>query len=466
MKNLSKKQKVIAVVCGVLILVVLVVTVLFAVLRRSDKAKLLEAATKLVNELDAQGVGAQMEQMDTLIAMYSSGQYEADMNISLRTQAYPKKLTLSGTYLHDQGKKHAQAICSVGIDGQKAIDAELFANESELTLQMPDLADAGFIFPLKEYGKKYNQSVLAKIQKNTLPEDFEVNLFENTELPSMKLSDCYSIYGTPLLKIITAAKVTLLEDKETYEVVLPKEIVEKAMDKKGVTLEDDMVFYTVVDEENNICEIENMASPIEIEGNAFVANVVFERGERSVRNKSIAKQDERKAQTDSNQVIRNVKAEENLQQEGMYEKSESVDELTRMNTNGENKFDSRKQLTCVKMNVQNGDVSVAYGYEFAENRSNLLVNFQQNSKARQIEFAGIMDQENEGQVKIEQFALYEEGVQKVSMNGLVTLRSLSNEIVVPSPKKEYRIFEMDELDMIMMLTEVGVKGFAKLLMIG
>ena len=137
-----------------------------------------------------------------------------------------------------------------------------------------------------------------------------------------------------------------------------------------------------------------------------------------------------------------------------------------MNTNGENKFDSRKQLTCVKMDVQNGDVSVAYGYEFAENRSNLLVNFQQNSKARQIEFAGIMDQENEGQVKIEQFALYEEGVQKVSMNGLVTLRSLSNEIVVPSPKKEYRIFEMDELDMIMMLTEVGVKGFAKLLMIG
>lgn len=431
MKNLSKKQKVIVVVCGVLIVVVLVVTVLFAVLRRSDKAKLLEAATKLVNELDAQGVGAQMEQMDALIAMYSSGQYEADMNISLRTQAYPKELTLSGTYQHDQEKKCAQAVCSVGIDGQKAIDAALFANESELTLQMPDLADAGFIFPLKEYGKKYNQSVLAKIQKNTLPEDFEVNLFENTELPSMKLSDCYSIYGTSLLKIITAAKVTLLEDKETYEVVLPKDIIEKAMGEGSIVLDEELIIHIVVDAENNICQIENAMCPVMVDGSEVTAKVVFVRADSLEQGES-----------EGTQVKKNLKAKD------------------------KGKISGGQRLTNMQVDVQNGDVSVAYGYEFAENRSNLLVNFQQNSKARQIEFAGIMDQENEGQVKIEQFALYEEGVQKVSMNGLVTLRSLSHEIVVPSPKKEYRIFEMDELDMIMMLTEVGVKGFAKLLMIG
>ncbi len=431
MKNLSKKQKVIAVVCGVLILVVLVVTVLFAVLRRSDKAKLLEAATKLVNELDAQGVGAQMEQMDALIAMYSSGQYEADMNISLRTQAYPKELTLSGTYQHDQEKKRAQAVCSVGIDGQKAIDAELFANESELTLQMPDLLDAGFIFPLKEYGKKYNQSVLAKIQKNTLPEDFEVNLFENTELPSMKLSDCYSIYGTSLLKIITAAKVTLLEDKETYEVVLPKEIVEKTMGEGSIVLDEELIIHIVVDAENNICQIENAMCPVMVDGSEITAKVVFVRADSLEQGES-----------EGTQVKKNLKAKD------------------------KGKISGGQRLTNMQVDVQNGDAGVTYSYVFAENRSDLVVNYLQDGKACQIEFSGVINPDNANQVKIEQFALYEEGVQKVSMNGLVTLRSLSNEIVVPSPKKEYRIFEMDELDMIMMLTEVGVKGFAKLLMIG
>lgn len=431
MKNLSKKQKVIAVVCGVLILVVLVVTVLFAVLRRSDKAKLLEAATKLVNELDAQGVGAQMEQMDALIAMYSSGQYEADMNISLRTQAYPKELTLSGTYQHDQEKKCAQAVCSVGIDGQKAIDAALFANESELTLQMPDLADAGFIFPLKEYGKKYNQSVLAKIQKNTLPEDFEVNLFENTELPSMKLSDCYSIYGTSLLKIITAAKVTLLEDKETYEVVLPKEIVEKTMGEGSIVLDEELIIHIVVDAENNICQIENAMCPVMVDGSEVTAKVVFVRADSPEQGES-----------EGTQVKKNLKAKD------------------------KGKISGGQRLTNMQVDVQNGDAGVTYSYVFAENRSDLVVNYLQDGKACQIEFSGVINPDNANQVKIEQFALYEEGVQKVSMNGLVTLRSLSNEIVVPSPKKEYRIFEMDELDMIMMLTEVGVKGFAKLLMIG
>lgn len=400
MEKQGKKK--IGIIIAIIFAVVLAIGIVLAiVLKKNDKAKLLESAAKLVAELDEKNVDESMKEMDEMMNLYATGEYAAEVNVSVKTPAYPKTLTITGEYAHSQANKGASATCSVGVDGEKALDVIAYADEDEMLIQMPDVLGAGLVLPLSDFGKKYNHSVLAKYQQNKVDEDFKIDLFQRVEEKPINLTESYSLYGKTLWKIISTADVTLLEDQVTYEVKLPKETLADAFDSAGLNVTDDVILQIETDAEGNICQVRNAG-------------------------------------------------------QGILDKSGNACSLTM-------DFEHKETLQSMQLYMKTSDTEISYAYQFDTEKHSLLTTYTLEGKQQEVTFEGKLLED--GQVKIDNLTMKENEELIWQVDGLVSLGELNREITASKPAKEYRIFEMNELDIIMMITEIGLNGLAKLLML-
>ena len=416
-KKSAKKIIIIGTVIAVIVLG-LICGIMF--LKTTKKGGLLKAASDLILEIsDTTNQYGEEIDLSKLLNLYQSGNFEASYNMTVKLSAFPKEITLDGVGYHDQDNKLLQMDAELSISSSKVADVDIYADEENMYLFMPDLLDGSLVLPTKEYGKAYQNSVLAKMQGQEVAQDTQIELFP--EIPQIGGSEgsVTDLYRTLVIKSLTRSDVQITENKKSdgtleYKVVLPKEILEEIIDQADLDTEaksqlkqyfpkESFEYLVSLDEQNRIERIDNEELFCVLEnGEAFSFAFLFIRDE--------------------------------------------------------------KGLSSYQANVDLSSIQLNYEYTYEDSHYDLECNFMQDNIQQKVAFAGKLAQEDEWiQAKVEKFSYKTEEANDLSLNGLVKMKELTTSISIPDTTPEYHLFEMSELDYAGLISKVGVKIIGALL---
>lgn len=127
------------------------------------------------------------------------------------------------------------------------VSTKFIADEKNIYLSFPGLADDNIWIPTDDFAEKYNQSVLATYLGTQVPEDFELNIFDYLETSTN--SDLSVYFADDVDALIQSLTVVKTGEKETFkigekEVDCNKYVVHLTKDEVNQLLEDVVELYS------------------------------------------------------------------------------------------------------------------------------------------------------------------------------------------------------------------------------
>lgn len=240
--NMRDRKKIVIIILLVIVLAIAGGVFGYKLFQNNPKRIMAKALTKLSNDLDtAVETGISPVDMDLLAKCYSTGDFKADFNISIKNKYYSDTTNMEGDCAYDTTNKRMLTSTKIALGGTSLTTVKLYADDKKVYMMYPDLIKGSFMIPIEEYAD-------GMFQKPAEGVDGVAALSNHFE--------------KDVLKAGLTAKVEKIENSDNYEITIMKDVLNSNL-SENMQLESDLVLQIFMDGEN-ITEITNNDRPIRI----------------------------------------------------------------------------------------------------------------------------------------------------------------------------------------------------------
>lgn len=209
----------------------------------SPKRILLSAAAALSGEWEqASAKNTKQPDMEKLLAIYQTGDYQADFNITVQNKYFDTDTTLDGNCEYDKTNHKMKFKSSVAAKGTELVNMEMYTDGKNMYMLYPDWLQGSFVMS----AEKYSESMLPEPSENVV----ETAGFSKE-------------IGTKLIRCMADAEVKKADKREeSYQITIPKDAVK---DIGGLEVCSDLNFFVQIGKEDGITQITNEGMPCQIE---------------------------------------------------------------------------------------------------------------------------------------------------------------------------------------------------------
>lgn len=204
---------------------------------------LVSAASALLEEWEeADRENTEKPDMEKLLAIYQTGDYKADFDITMQNRYLDAETAMNGNCEYDATNRKMKMNSSIAVKGTELVNMEVYMDGKNMYMLYPDWFQGSLVLP----AEKYSDGMLPESSGDVV-----------------EAAGFLKEIGGGLIRWMEGAEVERADGKDgSYQITIPKD---KAKSIGDLEVQSDLKLLVQVENKNEITQITNEGMPCQIE---------------------------------------------------------------------------------------------------------------------------------------------------------------------------------------------------------